>query len=117
MDLGSLTAAIMNKLQIFIPELEVTQVIVGAIEIVLLGLLLSLIYHKYIKGTSSESLIKGVFVLILMWLVSEVLMLVKLSIFAMFLKALVTIVIFGLIVIFQPELRRFLGYLGQGSLF
>ncbi len=117
MDLGSLIASIVHKLQVFIPELQVAEIVVGALEIILLGLLLSFIYHKYIKATSSETHVKAFFVLILMWLVSEILMFVKLSIFAMFLKALVAIVIFGLIVIFQPELRRFLGYLGQGNLF
>ena len=33
------------------------------------------------------------------------------------LKFLVSVVSIGLIVIFQPELRRFLGYIGQGNLF
>ena len=35
----------------------------------------------------------------------------------MFIKTLVSVVIFGLIVIFQPELRRFLGYIGQSNFF
>ena len=44
---------------------------------------------------------------------SEVLILINLRILGLFLKGLVTVISLSLIVIFQPELRRFLGYLGQ----
>ena len=52
-----------------------------------------------------------------MWGISEILIRINLYIFGVFLKTLVLIVSFALIVIFQPELRRFLGYIGQGNLF
>ena len=47
------------------------------------------------------------------WILSEILILINLSILGVFLKAMVTLISLSLIVIFQPELRRFLGYLGQ----
>ena len=39
--------------------------------------------------------------------------LIDLKIVGVFFKSLVTLIALSLIVIFQPELRRFLGYLGQ----
>jgi len=36
-----------------------------------------------------------------------------LNILGIFIKSMVTLIALSLIVIFQPELRRFLGYLGQ----
>ena len=89
---------------------------VNIAEIVILVLILVFFYKKYIKGTHSESLVRGIFVLLVMWLFSEFLIKINLQIFGMFLKTLVTVVTVGLIVIFQPELRRFLGYIGQNDI-
>ena len=70
-------------------------------------------YKKFIKNTQSEILIRGIVFLLLAWVFSEILISVKLYILGMFLKTLVALIALSLIVIFQPELRRFLGYLGQ----
>lgn len=70
-------------------------------------------YKKYIKNTQSEKLVRGLFFLLLAWGVSEALIAINLNIIGMFIKTLVTLISLSLIVIFQPELRRFLGYLGQ----
>lgn len=70
-------------------------------------------YRKFIKNTQSEKLVKGIFFLFLTWVVSEILIMLDLNILGVFLKSLVTLIALSLIVIFQPELRRFLGYLGQ----
>lgn len=74
------------------------------------------LYRKFIKGTNSENLVRGIFVLIFMWILSELLIKLNLQILGILLKTLVGVVTFGLIVIFQPELRKFLGYIGQGDL-
>ncbi|MBQ2870276.1 diadenylate cyclase CdaA [bacterium] len=74
-------------------------------------------YRKYIKGTHSEKFIKGIFILILIWVFAEILIKIDLQIIGVFLRTLVMIISFSLVVIFQPELRRFLGYLGQGGFF
>ncbi len=79
---------------------------------VLLSLLL-FAYKKFIKNTSSEKFVKGILILFLVWAFSELLLRIDLKIIGMFLKAIVTLVSLSLIVIFQPELRRFLGFLGQ----
>ena len=86
---------------------------INVIEIIIIALTLYLFYIKFIHNTQSEKLVKGLFFLIFMWIMSEVLTLINLTILGLFVKGLVMVVSLSLIVIFQPELRRFLGYLGQ----
>lgn len=75
------------------------------------------VYKKFIKGTNSENLVRGIIVLIVVWLVSEIFIKINLQVFGWFLRVVLSVVTLGLIVIFQPELRKFLGYIGQGDLF
>ena len=82
-------------------------------EVLIIIAMVLIFYKKFIKNTQSEKLVKGIFFLILAWAVSEVLIMLDLKIIGMFIRALVALISLSLIVIFQPELRRFLGYLGQ----
>lgn len=86
---------------------------VSVLEICFIVLILFVFYRKFIKNTQSEKLVKGLFFLVFAWIFSEILIMIDLSILGVFLKSLVTLIALSLIVIFQPELRRFLGYLGQ----
>lgn len=86
---------------------------INVIEIIIIATTLYLFYRKFIHNTQSEKLVKGLFFLIFMWIMSEVLTLINLTILGLFVKGMVMVVSLSLIVIFQPELRRFLGYLGQ----
>ncbi len=86
---------------------------VNILEIAFIGITLLVFYKKFIKNTQSEKLVKGIFFLVFAWIFSEILILIDLRIIGVFLKSLVTLIALSLIVIFQPELRRFLGYLGQ----
>ena len=86
---------------------------INVIEILIIASTLYLFYRKFIRNTQSEKLVKGLFILIFMWIMGEVLTLINLTILGLFVKGLVMVVSLSLIVIFQPELRRFLGYLGQ----
>ncbi|MBS6603861.1 MAG: diadenylate cyclase CdaA [Brachyspira sp.] len=83
------------------------------LEIFVIGLILYAFYKKFIKNTQSEKFVKGIFILIFVWIFGEILVRLDLKILGMFLKSIVTLVSLSLIVIFQPELRRFLGFLGQ----
>jgi len=83
------------------------------IQIVFLSLVILFSYKKFIKNTSSEKFVKGVLILVCAWIFSEILLRIDLKIIGMFLKMIVTLVSLSLIVIFQPELRRFLGFLGH----
>ena len=87
------------------------------VEISILVLTMFFSYKKYIKGTHSEKFVKGIFILILIWLFAEFLIKIDLQILGVFLRTMVMVISFSLVVIFQPELRRFLGYLGQGGFF
>ncbi len=97
----------------YIGTLEMTFNWSDFIQIAFLAVLLLFLYKKFIKNTSSEKFVKGILILVCVWFFSEVLLRIDLKIIGMFLKAIVTLVSLSLIVIFQPELRRFLGFLGQ----
>lgn len=84
--------------------------------LIIIGIII-VFYIKYIKNKQSEKLIKGIIFLAIAWAFSEVLIRFNLNILGMFIRGLVAIISVSLIVIFQPELRRFLGYLGQGGIF
>lgn len=85
----------------------------NTIEILIIALILYIFYKKFIKNTQSEKFVKGAFFLVFLWVFSEILIRFDLKILGVFLKSIVTLVSLSLIVIFQPELRRFLGFLGQ----
>lgn len=87
------------------------------VEILVIVAFLYAVYRKFIKNTQAEKLVKGMLFLALIWAFSELLIRIDLNILGMFLRALVMMISLSLIVIFQPELRRFLGYLGQGGFF
>lgn len=87
------------------------------LQILLVAIITFVFYRKFIQNTQSEKLIKGLFILLLTWIFSEILILLNLQILGVFLKTLITLIALSLIVIFQPELRRFLGYLGQPDFF
>ena len=86
-------------------------------EIAIIVSLLFFFYKKFIKDSQSEKFVKGIFILIFMWVFSEILVRLNLKILGMFLKSIVTLISLSLVVIFQPELRRFLGFLGQANIF
>jgi len=86
---------------------------VSVLEICFIAVILFVFYRKFIQNTQSEKLVKGLFFLVFAWIFSEILILIDLKILGVFFKSLVTLIALSLIVIFQPELRRFLGYLGQ----
>ena len=90
----------------------------SVLQVLILALILIFIYRKYIKGTHSESLVRGLFVLLVIWGISELFIRFNmLQIIGMFLKMLVTFITVSLIVIFQPEMRRFFVYIVQNDFF
>ncbi len=86
-------------------------------EICVIAATLIIFYQKFIKNTHSEKFVKGAVVLVFLWILSEVLVALDLTILGVFIRSIVTLIALSLIVIFQPELRRFLGYLGQIDFF
>lgn len=102
-----------NLIKIPMSNLNFKLDILNVGEILFIAGLLLFLYKKYIKGTQSEKLVKGIFILLLTWAFSELLIQTDLQIIGVFLKTVVSIVIFSLVVVFQPELRKLVGYLGQ----
>lgn len=90
---------------------------VSFVEIFIIIAILWAFYQRFIKGSQSEKVVKGSFILIFFWIFSEILQIIHLNILGMFLKSIVVVISLSLVVIFQPELRKFLGYLGQMDFF
>ena len=82
-------------------------------EVLIIVSLLLVCYQRFIKNTTSEKFVKGAFVLVFLWIFSEILIAVDLKILGVFIRSGVLFIALSLIVIFQPELRKLLGYLGQ----
>jgi len=82
---------------------------INILELLLLGFI-TFKFYRYIKGTHAEQLLKGILMLLLSLMLCK---LFRLHIIGSVLESIVNIVIFSLVVIFQPELRRFLGYIGE----
>lgn len=89
----------------------------NVVEVLIIAAFLLLVYQKFIKGTQSEKLVKGIFILLFAWLFSEILIKFNLLILGVFLRTMVSVIMFGAVIIFQPEIRKFLGYLGQSNFF
>lgn len=105
--------ALISLIQNILSPLQWSLNWINVLEISFIVLILFVFYQKFIKNTQAEKLVKGIFFLIFAWIFSEILILIDLKILGVFLKSLVTLISLSLIVIFQPELRKFLGYLGQ----
>ncbi len=105
--------ALISLIQDIISPLQWSLNWINILEIALIAVILLIFYQKFIRNTQSEKLVKGLFFLVFAWIFSEILILIDLRILGVFLKSLVTLIALSLIVIFQPELRRLLGYLGQ----
>ena len=108
-----MTDALISLIQDVLSPLQWSLNWINILEIGFIVVILFVFYQKFIKDTQSEKLVKGLFILIFAWILSEILILIDLRILGVFLKSLVTLISLSLIVIFQPELIRFLGYLGQ----
>jgi diadenylate cyclase len=95
-----------------------SQIMKGVVQVAILTGLIYFVYVRFIRRSHAEQLLKGLFIMLLlfvgMWIFAYVFQMPMLEhVFAASLQ----ILFIGLIVIFQPELRRMLLFLGQGELF
>ena len=65
---------------------------VNGLEIIISLAILWVVYRRFIKGTQSENIVKGSFILVFVWIFSELLQIFQLNILGMFLKSIVIIV-------------------------
>ncbi len=85
--------------------------VVNVLELVIISFVIYKIY-KYITGSQAAQLLKGILMLVIALFLTKVF---KLYLIGKVLESVLSIIIFSLVVIFQPELRRLLGYLGQSG--
>jgi len=85
----------------------------SVIQIGVIGIIIYVFYVSFIKNTSSEKLVRGLIGLGALWALSFVLPWMHLRLLGRFLHWIALFLSVGLIVIFQPELRKFLALMGN----
>ena len=93
--------------------LRIWEVVSPYIEILILWYVIY-VFLAFIKGTRTVQVLKGLFILVVAFLLSEIL---DLKVINWILTRIFTIAVVALLIIFQPELRRGLARLGQSSFF
>ena len=83
------------------------------IQVIIIAVVVYAFYVSFIKNTSSEKLVRGLFGLGAIWAVSYVLPMMHLYLLGRFLHWLALFMSVALIVIFQPQLRKFLALMGN----
>ena len=83
------------------------------IQIFIIGIAVYAFYIGFIKNTSSEKLVRGLFGLGVLWGISFILPWIHLNLLGRFLHWLALFLSVALIVIFQPELRKLLALMGN----
>lgn len=86
---------------------------IGLIQIVIIAAIIWLFYRSFIQNTSSEKLVRGLLGLAVLWVASFILSWAHLDLLAGFLHWTALFLSLGLIVIFQPELRKFMALMGN----
>ena len=86
---------------------------VGLLQIVVIAGMLWVFYRSFIENTQSEKLVRGLLGLVLLWVLSFILPLVGLDLLASFLHYVALFLSLSLIVVFQPELRKFMALMGN----
>ena len=104
---------IVNTLHSQLPKFDLSFNLLNISEILIISIIVFAFYKNFIRNTQAEKLVKGLLFLVFGWIFAEILIRIDLIILGVFLKATITLISLSLIVIFQPELRRFLSYLGQ----
>ena len=86
---------------------------IGLVQILIIAILMYMFYRSFIQNTQSEKLVRGLLGLAGLWVLSFVLPLVHLNLLATFLHYTALFLSLSLIVVFQPELRKFMALMGN----
>ena len=74
------------------------------------------IHYKFLKNTAGERIIRGIVIFVFcMWGFSALLIKLDFKILGVVAQTLLAMIAFSFVVVFQPELRRILGQLGQAK--
>lgn len=86
---------------------------VALVQIAIIAMLIYVFYRSFIQNTQSEKLVRGLLGLAALWVLSFMLPLVRLNLLANFLHYMALFLSLSLIVVFQPELRKFMALMGN----
>jgi diadenylate cyclase len=86
---------------------------IGFVELIIVAIIAFIFYKRFIKNTAAEKLVRGLKALLALWIISGILLYINLNILGLFFRWVALFLSVGLIVIFQPELRKFLGIMGK----
>ncbi len=85
----------------------------GLVQVIIIAAIVWVFYIKFIQNTSSEKLVRGLFGLAALWVASFVMAWAGLGLLGAFLHWAALFMSLGLIVVFQPELRKFMALMGD----
>lgn len=86
---------------------------IGLIQVVIIAVMMWVFYRSFIQNTQSEKLVRGLLGLAGLWVLSFVLSWARLNLLAGFLHWTALFLSLSLIVVFQPELRKFMALMGN----
>ena len=86
---------------------------IGLVQVVVIAVMMWLFYRSFIQNTQSEKLVRGLLGLAGLWMLSFILSWVRLDLLASFLHYVALFLSLSLIVVFQPELRKFMALMGN----
>src|ERR1043165_140191 len=94
-------------------ELFITVRWIDVVDILLVAVLIYQLYHLA-KGTVAINIFIGIMLIYLLWLVVRT---VNMQLFGSILNKFIDVGFIALLIVFQPELRRFLLFLGTSDFF
>lgn len=107
----------MNTIKAFLEQYLRSSVLTGVSVLFQVCVIIFLLWYAYmrlIKNTPVEKTVKGILLFLsTVWLTGEVFALLHLRILSGVLKSLIMLILLSFVVIFQPELRRFMARLGN----
>ena len=86
---------------------------VGLVQVLIIAIRMWMFYRSFIQNTQSEKLVRGLLGLAALWVLSFVLSWTHLDLLATFLHWTALFLSLSLIVVFQPELRKFMALMGN----
>lgn len=86
---------------------------IGFAQVVVIALVVWLFYRSFIQNTQSEKLVRGLLGLAGLWIISFILTWAHLDLLGGFLHWAALFLSLSLIVVFQPELRKFMALMGN----
>lgn len=85
----------------------------GGVQVFIIAAVMWLFYRSFIQNTSSEKLVRGLLGLAALWVLSFALSWAHLDLLGGFLHWVALFLSISLIVVFQPELRKFMALMGN----